>query len=440
KRVLLVDRRRPGGECTWSGCVPSKALIHEAARVKTARELVPDLEYDSAAALAHVHRVRETVYSHEDPDALAKSGIEFLQGAARFVDSRTLQVGEQVVRSKRFLVCTGSSPFVPPITGLAGVPYLTNESVFELDRLPESMIVLGGGPIGVELAQALERLGTHVDLVEMMPTLLPREEPEFATEVQEYLVSEGVSVYVGAKATAVSGAGGRFTLTFERDGGEHTVAADGLLVAIGRTPNTEGLGLDAAGVAVERGGVVVDRAMRTSARGIYAAGDVVGPYRFSHMANAQAIKATQNAILPIRLRVSYDHVAWVTFTDPELARAGMTEQEARERHGDSIRVYRVDMNELDRTRTGGPSRGRVKLVLDRRGRVLGATILAERAGEMIGEVQTIKTLGVRFSKLAGVIHPYPTYAEVFQKIGKRVLIDGVLQHPIVRFFRRGGSS
>jgi pyruvate/2-oxoglutarate dehydrogenase complex dihydrolipoamide dehydrogenase (E3) component len=439
KRVLLVDRAKPGGECTWSGCVPSKALIYEAARVHTARELDANFTYDSAKALAHVHRAREEVYSHEDPDALAKGGIDFMSGTASFIDSQTIRVGDQELRSKRFVICTGTSPFVPPIPGLAETPHLTNESIFELDRLPKSMIVLGGGPIGVELAQALERLGTHVDLVEMMPSILPREEAEFAAAVQARIASEGVTLHLGSKATEVSGKEGGVTLTCEKDGSQSTVKAAGLLVAIGRKPNIEALNLEAVGVETQRTGILTDATMRTSARSIYAAGDVVGPYQFSHMANAQAIIAAQNAILPINRKISYDHVPWVTFTEPELARAGMTEAEARERHGDSIRIYDVDMNELDRTRTGGPSEDRIKLVLDRKGRVLGATILAERAGEMIGEIQTIKKLGIRFRKLAGVIHPYPTYAEVFQKIGKRVLVDDIFLNPIVKLFRKGGS-
>ncbi|MFW5685331.1 MAG: FAD-dependent oxidoreductase [Spirochaetota bacterium] len=209
---------------------------------------------------------------------------------------------------------------------------------------------------------------------------------------------------------------------------------------MGRRANTDSLNLDAAGVAYDRSGITVNDFLQTSARNIYAVGDVVGPYRFSHMANAQGIRATQNAILPLRRRFRYGVVPWVTFTEPELARTGLTEEEARREHGDSIRVYDVDLNDLDRTRTAGPSRERAKLVLDRRGRVLGASILADRAGEMIGEVQVVASLGVPFSKLSGIVHPYPTYAEVFQQIGKRVLIDRILGNPLVKLFTGRGSS
>lgn len=436
KKVLLIDKNKPGGECTWSGCVPSKALIHEAKKVHTIRSAVKEYSYDSKNALDHVHAVRETIYSHETPEALSKSGIEYLQGEASFKDSKTVVVGGRDVIGKKYIISTGSAPFIPPIEGLDSVPYLTNESIFELERLPKSLIILGGGPIGIELAQAISRLGTEVQLVEMMPVLIFREEKDFSSAIQGRLAEEGVKLHLGAKANYISRSEDKITLQFERDGEAQTIEANGLLVAIGRTPNLQGLGLENAGIKYNRKGIEVNSRLQTSAPQIYAIGDVVGPYQFSHMANVQGILATQNAILPFKRKINYDHVAWVTFTEPEIARAGKTEAEARETHGDSIRIYDYDFNQLDRAMTGGQTIEKIKVILDKKGKVLGVSILADRAGELIGEAQLLKTRGLNFAKLGSVIHPYPTYSEVYSKIGKRVLVDNILNHPLVKLFRK----
>jgi pyruvate/2-oxoglutarate dehydrogenase complex dihydrolipoamide dehydrogenase (E3) component len=439
KRVLLVDKDRPGGECTWSGCIPSKALISEAKTVHAVRSRVPEYVHDSKTALEYVRGIREKIYAHETPEVLKKSGIDYLKGEARFKDSRILQVGRAEVAGRKYIVSTGSSPFIPDIEGLDGVSFLTNESVFELERLPESLIVLGGGAIGVELAQAAARLGTAVQVVEMMPVLVPREETAFSVALQERLTAEGVTLHLGARATRVAGEGGGISLAIWKGDGPQVVAADALLVSIGRKPNVSGLGLEEAGVRFTPKGIDVNACLQTSRPHIYAIGDVAGPYQFSHMANVQGIRAVQNAVLPFKRKIRYDHVAWVTFTQPELARAGMTEAEARARHGDGIRVYEYDFNLLDRAVTGGETMERMKVVLDRKGKTLGVSILADRAGELIGEAQLLKSVGLNFAKLGSVIHPYPTYGEVFSKIGKRVMVDNLLGHPLVRLFRRRGS-
>jgi pyruvate/2-oxoglutarate dehydrogenase complex dihydrolipoamide dehydrogenase (E3) component len=366
-------------------------------------------------------------------------GIEFRQGTAEFKDASTLLVDGEELKGKKYIISTGSSPFVPDIEGIESVPYLTNETFFELERLPESLIVLGGGPIGVELAQATRRLGTRVELVEMMDTLMFREERDFSLAIQDRLSEEGVHLHLGARAERVSSTEKRVVLHYDRKGEIHSVEAHALLVAIGRKPNLDGLGLDKAGIRYNRKGIEVNSRMQTSRSKIYAVGDVAGPYQFSHMANAQGILATQNAILPVKRSMNYKHVAWVTFTEPEMARAGMTEAEARDWHGDSVRVYPFDFNQLDRSLTGGKSIERAKLILDKKGKVLGASILADRAGELMGELQLLKSRGINFAAMGSVIHPYPTYAELFSKIGKKVLVDNILNHPLVSLFRKKES-
>jgi pyruvate/2-oxoglutarate dehydrogenase complex dihydrolipoamide dehydrogenase (E3) component len=436
KKVLLIDKKRPGGECTWSGCIPSKALIHEAKAVHGVKSRVPGYEYDSKVAMDHVRAVREKIYAHETPEALSRSGIEYLNGEAVFKDAWTLKVGKETIQGKRYIISTGSSPFIPDIPGLESVSYLTNESIFELERLPKRLIVLGGGPIGVELAQAANRLGSSVQVVEMMPVLVFREEKTLSIALQDRLVAEGVALHLGARGTRVTGGGEGVCLALDFNGEEKVITAESLMVAIGRKPNLEGLGLKAAGVTANPKGIEVNSYLQTSQPHIYAIGDVVGPYQFSHMANAQGIRAVQNAIFPFKRKIRYDHVAWVTFTEPELARAGMTEAEAREVYGDRIRVYAYDFNELDRAVTGGDTDERMKVILDKKGKVLGVSILAERAGELIGEVQLAKSVGLNFARLGSVIHPYPTYGEVFSKIGKRVMVDNLVNNPLVKLFRQ----
>ena len=436
KRVLLIDRDRPGGECTWSGCVPSKALINEAKRIHTVRSEIKDFPFDSKNAMDHVHAVRERIYVHETPEALAKSGIDYLQGEASFKDARTLLVDGRELLAKKYIIATGSSPYIPSIDGLDSVPYLTNESIFNLERLPASIIILGGGPIAVEMAQAMNRLGTSVQLVQRSDGILAKEEKEFSTPLLNRLREEGVQFHLGAAAARVRKNGDGIFLDYDSGEGECTIVAEQLLVAIGRSPNLAGLGLDGAGIAHSAKGIEINDYLQTSQPHIFALGDVTGPFLFSHMANAQGIQAIQNAVLPFKKKMRYDHVVWVTFTDPELARAGMTEAEARRKHGDAVRVYEYDFNDLDRAVTKGATLEKMKVILDNKGRTLGVTILAERAGEMIGEAQLLKSSGMNFARLASVIHPYPTYGEVFAKIGKQVMVDNLLNNPLVKFFVR----
>lgn len=434
KKVILIDKSRPGGECTWFGCIPSKALIHKGKEAFVLQQNGNNI--NSAEVLDFIHKVQDNIYQHETPSVLEKSGIEFMQGAARFIDHHTVQVNDKKIKGKKIIISTGSSPLVPPIKGLKDVPYLTNESIFQLKCFPKTLTVLGGGPIGVELSQAINRLGTKVTIVEMMPHLMFREEQSFVKSIEGVLLDEGVILKTGSKALKAEQVDSKISLTIEKEGKEEVIVADSLLVAIGRVPNTSGLNLEMAGVKYDRGGIKTNAKLQTSQSHIYAIGDVASLYKFSHMANAQGIQAVQNAILPFSRKVKKDNIAWVTFTSPELARAGMTEDEARKQYGDSIRVYNYDFNLLDRAMTTGSSIEKIKVVLDHKGKLLGATILAERAGEMIGELQLLRAKNLNFSTLAGVIHPYPTYSEVFSKIGKQVLIDNLLNSPFVKLFRK----
>jgi len=436
KSVVLIDKNLPGGECTWSGCIPSKSLINIAKEVHHAKKYTPDLKIDTSQVLADIQEMIQKVYTGESPEVLQEAGIDFINGYATFVGPNTVEVDGEHIEAKKIILSTGTSPMVPPIKGLDEVPYLTNETIFTQQSFPESMTILGGGPIGVELSQALNRLGVNVTLVEMADRILSNDEEELALMIQQRLVDEGVTIHTSSEAVGAKKVGEEIELTIQQDGKETAVTSAGLLVALGRKASVEGYGLEKAGVEYDSKSIHVDKHLETTAKGIYAIGDVVGPYQLSHMANAQGILATQNAILPINRKMDYEHVTWCTYTDPELGCSGLLEEQAREQYGDSIRIYEHDYADLDRANTKKDSIGKVKIILDKKGYILGASILGDRAGEIISQIQTIKSLDINLGKLSGVIHPYPTYSEVLVKIGKKVYVDNLLNQPVVKTFNK----
>ncbi len=431
KKTLLVEKHRTGGECTWYGCIPSKALIHLAELSHNSGEYgqhsrPPDNVFTKVDA------VRQDVYSHETPEIIEKRGVKTLIGAATFTGPDSIEVNGRGYRARKFILTVGSRALVPPVPGLAETPHLTNETLFELEALPSSILVMGGGPIGLEMAQALNRLGVETTVVEMLDRILFREDADAAEVIRDKLASEGVAILTGAKAVEAAAVENGVSLTVETNGPKARLEAESLLVAVGRGSAVDGLNLEAAGVRTSAKGVKVDRTLRTSNHRIFAAGDVAGPYAFSHMAEYQGVLAAMNAILPFRRKADYRNVAWATFTDPEIARAGMLEEEARERFGKRVKVYTHRFENLDRGKTIPGTAGIVKIILGPGSRVLGAHIAGPRAGEIISEIQVLKTLKIGFHKLRGVIHPYPSYADILRQIAKKVALDRILNHPLVR--------
>lgn len=439
KKVLIVDKNKPGGECTWSGCVPSKAFIHYAKEHYTTKKYLAKTGVkvelaSSNKALEYTKSKVAEVYEEESPEKLEDSGLDYKKGFVKFINTSQIDIDGEVYEAGKYVISTGSSPLVPPIPGLDSIEYLTNESFFELDELPESITVLGGGAIGIELAQAMNRLGVEVSVVEMFPRILPRDDEEHSLMLQEVLEAEGIKLYLGKKATTFEEKDGMKLVYFEGD--SEPLKSKSVLMALGRTPNVAGLELEKAGIKYNRRGIEIDAKMFTTNKKVIAVGDIVGPYQFSHMANVQGIRGVQNMLLPVKRDISYDHIAYTTFTEPELANAGMIESDARAKYGDSIRVYNMPIYSLDRSKTEDEKPGNVKVILDKKGYILGASILANRAGEMIGEIQAIKTNKKKFKTLANVIHPYPTYSEIFTKMAKKVTIDDVLNNPIVKLVRK----
>lgn len=413
-RTLLAEGGRLGGDCLWTGCVPSKALLHAAAQVRAARDAgrhgvgAADGPADLELVMASVRRAIGVIEPHDSARALAGCGVEVISDNARFTGPRTLEVAGREVRFRYALIATGSAPAFPPVPGLAQVAgnglVLTSDTVWDLEKLPGRLVVLGGGPAGCELGQAFARLGSRVTIVEAAGRLLPREE-ECASEVlARHLAGEGVTVLAGTQTKRI-GDGVVYV-------GDRTIAYDKLLVMTGRAPRTAALGLEAARVAADDSGyVVVDSRLRTANRRVYAAGDVTRLSAFTHLAGVQAASAVLHALLGTGRRVGYASVPWVTFTDPEVARVGLTYSQARSRYGGRAREQTLGHDRVDRAVAEDRAEGFTRLVFGPRGRLAGATVVAPRAGETIAELAAAIRSGATASHLAAMVHPYPTYAD-----------------------------
>jgi len=453
-RTLLIERKALGGDCLYTGCVPSKALIASARYAALARRAAEfgfepaESEFlggSFASVTRRVGRVVGAVAERDAPEVFEKYGVEILFGTPRFVSPRELSVEprdggpRRQVRGRRFCLSTGSRPAAPPVEGLDEAGFVTNEEVFALAELPRSLVVIGGGPVGVELGQAFARLGSRVTLVQRAGRLLPREDEEVSAFVAESLRGDGVEVLLGAEAWRARREGGGKLLTVRQEGREAELRADEILVAAGRRPNVEGLGLEAAGVEYDGRRVRTDDYLRTTARGIYAAGDVTGRYLFTHAAAYEASVVVRNALFfwPLRRRADFRLLPWTTFTDPEAARVGLTEREARERHGAGVRVFRTEFAENDRAQAEGETRGFAKFVCAGRGlRLVGAHLVGPHAGELIHEAVLAMRAGLGLSALGQLIHVYPTLSQVTQQAGVDLLLEKLSSPAVRRWMRR----
>jgi len=429
-RVALIERDRTGGDCLWTGCVPSKSLIATAAAahgMRTADRFglaAVQPEIDFARVMDRVQRVIGQIEPHDSPEHLRAAGVDVIEADGRFTGPGRIEAGGRELRWRSAIIATGSEPVVPPIDGLVDADPLSTDTIWGLRELPRRLLVLGGGPIGCELAQALGRLGAQVTVVEMADRLLVKEEPQASELIRGRLQAEGVRVLLGARATAVSRVDDGYEASL--DGDRAPVPIDRVLVVAGRRPRTDGLGLETVGVGLDdRGGVAVDARLRTSAKRIYAVGDVTALLPFTHVAAHHARIATPNALFSARQKVS-GTVPWVTFTDPELGRVGPTEEQARERWGSRVQIARSDYSEPDRARTAGEAYGFAKLVGDPRGRLVGATVCAPAGGEALAELTAWVAQRRRISDVSRTIHAYPTLAEGPARAVDAMLTDRLL--------------
>jgi pyruvate/2-oxoglutarate dehydrogenase complex dihydrolipoamide dehydrogenase (E3) component len=422
-KVALIERHLMGGDCLNVGCVPSKCLIRPsrlAAQMRRAADFglapVEARREDFPRVMERLRRIRAGLSENDSARRYTEKGVDVFIGEAQFTGRDTVQVAGQEIRFRKAVITTGARAVHPAIPGLEEAGFLTNETVFSLTELPEHLIVIGGGPIGCELAQAFRRLGARVTIIELAP-FLPREDPEASAMLAEAFERDGIEVLLESMVERVSSDGSAKKVHIAQNGVAKTVEGDQLLVGLGRAPNVEGLGLEAAGVEYDsRTGIVVNDNLQTANAGIYAAGDCCMQYKFTHAADAAAQIVIQNALFGGRKKISALNMPWCTYTDPEIAHAGLYEHQAREQ-GIETDAYKFDMAENDRAQADGETDGFVKVVVKKgTDRILGATIVAAHAGEMINEISVAMAAGMGLGKIGGVIHPYPTQSEAIKRV------------------------
>jgi len=423
-KVALVERHLMGGDCLNVGCVPSKAMIRaarSAAAVRDAGEFgvqIPDgVDVDFGQAMERMRRLRASIAPHDSARRFSGLGIDVFIGDGRFVDGRTVEVAGERLTFKKAVIATGARAAAPPIEGLGEISYLTNETVFSLTELPRRLAVIGAGPIGCEMAQSFARFGSEVLLVETAHGILPREDADASSIVFESMQKDGVKLLCCAKELKLAKAnGGKVRLTVESHGKAYDEVVDQLLVAVGRAPNVENLGLDAAGVAFTQKGVQVNDQLQTTRPNIYAAGDICSPYQFTHAADFMARIVIRNALFFGRSKAGALTIPWCTYTEPEIAHVGLYEKQAQEQ-GMEVETFTRELAEVDRAILEGRTNGLVRVHV-RKGtdKILGATIVAANAGDMISEITLAMTHKLGLKHIADTIHPYPTQAEAIRQV------------------------
>ncbi len=437
ERVVLIEKGKMGGDCLNYGCVPSKALI---AAGKHAHAFSTGVPFGIAAARPkidfhkvhdHIHDVIAGIAPHDSVERFEGLGVKVIKAAARFRDAETVEAGGEVIKARRFVVATGSSPSAPPIPGLEEAGYLTNETVFDNTELPKQLIIIGGGPIGMELAQAHVRLGAKVTVLEAFDPL-GKDDPDLTRVVLEHLKAEGVEILAQANVIKVLKTNTGISIDIEHDGAKRTVKGTHLLVAAGRNANVDDLNLAAAGIEYSRQGISVDDGLRTTNRNVYAIGDVAGGLQFTHVAAYHAGLVIRNALFRLPAKNRTDHIPWVTYTDPELAHVGLTEAEAKKQGHADINVLNWGFDENDRARAERKTDGVIKLVIGKKGRILGASIVGPNAGELIQSWSLAISSGLKIKAMIDQVVAYPTLAEV----GRRAAITQYADLPSNPWIRR----
>tara|TARA_B100000959_G_scaffold169472_1_gene177511 strand:- start:2934 stop:4367 length:1434 start_codon:yes stop_codon:yes gene_type:complete len=420
-KVALVEKEKLGGDCLHYGCVPTKSLLHTARIISLLRRssdfgLNPvKIDFEFKKIMDHMRSIQKKIAKHDDPERFKKMGVKLFFGKGSFIDTSTFEVNGIKIKSRKFLIATGSKPIMLPINGLDKVDFLNNVKILDLDKLPASLIVIGAGPIGLEFAQAFNRFGTKVTVIEKVGQIMPREDKELADTLENILKKEGIEVNTCVDIKKVEQSGEKIIVDADYAGNIKKFEAKKLLVAIGRAPNIEDLNLDKIGVKTSRSGIVVDDTMKTTVPNIWACGDVTGMFPFTHMAEYEAGLVVSNALFPLIKRKIDKHVVpWTTFTDPELARVGLLEDEARKQH-DKIKVYKYPFKDHDRAVIDGETEGLIKLVCDTKGKILGASILGVGAGDLINEYILAMKNNLSVQKISNTVHIYPTMGQIVKR-------------------------
>lgn len=422
--VVLLEKHKMGGDCLNYGCVPSKAMIAAARYAHTMRSGKPfgiapvEPQIDYAAVNDHVKSVIAAIEPNDSVERFSGLGVTVIQAAGRFVDKQTVRAGDRLIKARRFIIATGSTAFVPPIPGLEETPYFTNETLFDNREKLDHLIIVGGGPIGMEMAQAHRRLGSKVTVLEGFKAM-GKDDPELASVVLDAVRAEGVDIREGAMVEKVEGTNGHVTVTIKTDAGQETVSGSHLLMAVGRKPNLDGLDLEKAGIEHERGGIKVDAGLVTSNRKVFAIGDCTGGLQFTHVANYHAGIVIRRALFQMFwAKVDNSAVPWVTYTSPEIAQVGLSEEAAREKHG-KVNVLRWPMHENDRAQADRTTKGLIKVIVGKKGRILGASIVGAQAGELIQMWSLAISQKMKIAAMMGWISPYPTLSEVNKRVAYR---------------------
>lgn len=440
-KTCLIDKIRLGGDCTWFGCIPSKALLKSAQISKHVNNLSEyglksrnKIDLDANNVMSHVQGIVNEIAAHHPHEVFEKRGIDIIIGPPVFIDRTSIKINNEIVTGKKFILCTGSHPAIPDIEGLDQIDYLTNENIFDLEVLPKSLIVLGGGPVGIELSQAMNRLGVDVTIVKRSEGILPKDDVDVVNVLQESLKKEGLKILTGKKTVRFRKTDKGVTVSLEsKDGGKQEIEADRVLVATGRVPNLEGLGLEMAGIKYDEEGLEVNDYLQTTNPNIFACGDIASRYKFSHVAAYQASVSVRNALFKrvAWSKVDYSNVTWATFTDPEIAHLGQTEEEVI-RSGKKYKVYTNDYTGSDRAVTDMETEGYVKIITDKKGMLLGAHIAGSNAGEVIQGFLIAKSLKIPVAKLAQVMYIYPTLSELVKKTAAKPLVEK-MDSPLIKF-------
>jgi pyruvate/2-oxoglutarate dehydrogenase complex dihydrolipoamide dehydrogenase (E3) component len=419
RKVVLIEKGKMGGDCLNYGCVPSKALLAAGKRAQAMREaekfgiasLAPEIDF--LKVHTHVHKVIAAIEPNDSQERFEGFGVKVIREAARFTDMREVEAGEYRIRAKHFVVATGSAPFVPPIDGLERTPYLTNENIFDLQEKPDHLVIVGGGPIGVEMAEAHHRLGAKVTLVET-GTILGKDDPELVEIVRKKLLDEGIVLMEGARVVETKGGNGAIEVVIEREGERKNVTGSHLLIATGRRANVGGLNLEAAGIEYSAHGIKTDQRLRSTNKRIFVAGDVAGGRQFTHVAGYHAGIIVQNILFKMPAK-NKEHIApWVTYSDPELAHVGLTEEMAKSQKLKHT-IARWSFAENDRAQAEYATDGLIKVVIGKGGKILGASIVGKNAGDLIGPWALALANGLKIRAFTNMIAPYPTLGEVSKR-------------------------
>jgi pyruvate/2-oxoglutarate dehydrogenase complex dihydrolipoamide dehydrogenase (E3) component len=452
-RVALIEKNLLGGDCLYTGCVPSKTLIASAkfaAQLRRAADFgfeISDYGFEGktfSSITKRVERVIKTIEQHDAPQVFERMGVEVIFGSPQFINPFEIEIKlknssqTKRLKSKRFCIATGSRPFIPPIEGLKETGFITNEEVFKIKELPKRLIVLGGGAVGVEIGQSFARFGSRVTVVEMGDRILSKEDEEISTTVENFLRAENIAIRTNTKAVkAHRNENGLKILTVEKAGAKSEIEAEEILIAVGRQPNVDGLNLEKAGVRFDQKQIFTNEYLQTFQKHIFAAGDVTGHFQFTHMADYEAQIVIQNAFVPFpfKKKTKFRVVPWAIFTEPEIARVGLTEREAREKYGEKIKSYKLALTENDRAQTEDATKGFAKIIT-RKNKIVGAHIVGAHAGEIIHEFVLAMTHNLSLSDLNKAIHIYPTFSKITQAAGREATLETLRSPTVQKWFGR----